>query len=495
MDLYKENQEDSNQLSNEKQNIQDDRYIFDPSIRILPEKTTEEKLNVDLITLFTNLNESLSLNLFEKAQIELIEIVNNLVSFQPDEKTFDFIINSNLHLQILSILQAPPTYEIYHYSIYLISSLFAISWKYEKIEIFNKFNSIENFNLLDFFIQKFNPNYKAEPTRQIDLLTFDLDMLPSYLQIISFYCIFLDKPICDMITQIVIIPNLPIFFNAFEDTELTSAASFLVSSSTKYPLNIENNEYVSWIITFTIQKVTMMDLNSQYYFFKSINNLTQNEKMISYLFNLNFETFLENYLKTNISSFTNNLLDEILTLQLKLLLADPNKVILDYSKLIDISFRFKNLRNIAFQLFGNGMKLREKDCPLDDDNFFAYFMNLYYDAAFDMKSEIVKILEVWMMKSSHQLVSKRALLLMNEISQFMEQVSINDSLFLVVLHEIIILLDIESKSSLDEFQKSKNILESNDCVSYLTELQNDEEADENTCKMAQEILKYFRSTE
>lgn len=498
-DLYKGNQEGTRLFQfQEDLNEEKNNYSFDPVRQIIPINVNQKTVKADLLALFNQFQESFSSKLIDGIESSLIELNNNLQCLQPDEESFLFIINSDFIDQIIFLLLNPPTYEIYQPVIYLIINLFKISIKYDKPEIFERINSIENFDLLQYLLMKINPNYKENPNQEISqiLLQIDMILLPHFLHLISFYYIKMNDEIRDLIFQVVISPNINFLFQFLDDQELTVNVSRLVFLSTKYPIKNIQFEYIISIINFFIDNIESLDMKSQRFFFKAINNLADDENVMKQLFESNFDGLIECY----ISIKKNELIEDkslkyALTLKSKMLCANCESVTVSYQKLIDIiNSKFNRSKKVAFDFLKKAIELRSNDKPFNDDQLFNYFINSMKNGKFEMKYKFIRVIEIWMVKSNGFDILNRSQTVLEEISPFLQQISTEDQLFVIVLEEVKRFLDVASGNA-DALQNLKNIVEINVGVDYLVEIQSESQSSEAVCSLVQSILNYWSNEE
>ena len=111
-----------------------------------------------------------------------------------------------------------------------------------------------------------------------------------------------------------------------------------------------------------------------------------------------------------------------------------------------------------------------------------------------MKSEFIRVIEVWLVKSSAFEILNRSQIVLEEISPFLQQISIEDQLFVIVLEEIKRILDVAAGNA-DALQNLKNLVEINVGVDYLVEIQSESESSEAVCSLVQNILNYWSNDE
>lgn len=490
MDLYKGEQEESRFVYIcEDADAEKQSYSFNPVHQVIPSDCNQKTIKADLISLFEIFQESLMKKSNEGVEFSLTEMNVYLKSIQLEDKTYDFIIQSNFIDQIINLLLNPLTNEIYNQLIFLIINLFSLSKKYKKNEIFEKFNSIKNFNLLDYFLNKINPDYQKVTEQSIEQILLQMDTLfPHFLHLISFYCFIENVEIRDLILQAVIQPCIEIFFSNFEDHEMTSNASLLIYSSTKLPFKESQNKYVAFIIDFFVKNVKNLDSLSQRYFFKSINNLiSQNENVIKILFESNFDGLIEFYINQKKEFIDDKSLKYALILKLKMLCEDNESVTVVYPKLIDIGIsKFNRSKKVAFELFQKALELKN-DQPFNDDQFFNYFIESLRNGKFEMKYEFIKILAIWSKKSNQLDILSKSDVVIDEVSQFLQQFSVSDDLFVVLLDIIKVLFE-KAQSSSEHFEKLKSIVNENNGFAFLADIQSDSESPEIVINLIQYIL-------
>ena len=115
-------------------------------------------------------------------------------------------------------------------------------------------------------------------------------------------------------------------------------------------------------------------------------------------------------------------------------------------------------------------------------------MIIFKKGTYDIKSEFLRIVEVWIEHSSQELISKRAPYVIPEIAELLEEISVTDQLNLILLK---IIKAFFSNADLDSPEKFLNLIiifENSGGVEYLDEIAQDEELPEENCQLAQDIL-------
>ena len=277
MDIYKTsndehdfifNEELKNQNSSESFNKENPKYYENNP----PESTKSD--SIPHLRYFQSLFDKNSASDQKRIIDEITLITHSLLNFQLDDDLSHYLAYSNIIELIFNLLTNAPSREIYQVTFWLVNTLFVVSYRYQKLEIIQTF---ESFNLFDFVLTRFNPNYKhflTEDTNlkmKIDPYNYDKELLPYYLHLLSFYCFLFDREHRDIILKLIILPNLDFFFDDLEKNDLIIEASYLIYRSTNYTID-DYIDYFNWMIRFVIKKWEKLDEQSQYSFLNSINN-------------------------------------------------------------------------------------------------------------------------------------------------------------------------------------------------------------------------------
>lgn len=435
-------------------------------------------------------NAILSDSLNEKSFENLF---NDFRECQLNARSYDFLIESGIIQQIFSLLSYPQSSKIYKLTIWLIISIFSNSIKFQNNKIINE---LESNDLFDFLLCRFNPKYDLyldgdeSYLIKINPQIFDMILLPYYLHLLSYYCYLFNKEIRDIILNIVILPNHEIFFDDFDNNELIHESSLLLYSTTFFPFDEDQKDYINWLITLLIQNVQKFEPTSERFLFISILNLAKMENFLPYLFQFKFQEFLNKYI--NLQSKNDAAMNAALTLQILLLEQDPSQVNIDYQALLNIGNAIKlfpQAKLLAFELFRKGLELTKDDSPFDDDEFFTKFLKKIDNGPFEVKSQYIKIIDVWIQQCCPiELMSKRASDIIFTITQLLFETSSEDELNFLILQIINTLFENANSHNASEFQTLKIIFENCDGVHILEEIIKDDESPDKSCQLAQNML-------
>ncbi|KAK8881743.1 hypothetical protein M9Y10_044379 [Tritrichomonas musculus] len=496
MDIYKTsndehdfifNEELKNQNSSESFNKENPKYYENNP----PESTKSD--SIPHLRYFQSLFDKNSASDQKRIIDEITLITHSLLNFQLDDDLSHYLAYSNIIELIFNLLTNAPSREIYQVTFWLVNTLFVVSYRYQKLEIIQTF---ESFNLFDFVLTRFNPNYKhflTEDTNlkmKIDPYNYDKELLPYYLHLLSFYCFLFDREHRDIILKLIILPNLDFFFDDLEKNDLIIEASYLIYRSTNYTID-DYIDYFNWMIRFVIKKWEKLDEQSQYSFLNSINNASSSKEIQEKLFTYHFQNFLQKYVIEDIKNSRDEIMSTALLLMYKLFRAHSDLIEVNYKLLIEIGISKKiSSKKVAFALFREALKLRKEDSPLGDDSFFEYFMEKFSGGSFDIKYEFISIIGEWILNSSQKIILERAPILIPEITSVLLEVSVTDQLNFLILQQLKIFFQNAEKIP-KVFLNLKEIFEEADGVNILEAIAQDIESPQDNSDLAQILLSYW----
>ena len=383
--------------------------------------------------------------------------------FKPNQQFYSYFIQQNFTELFLFLLQSAKN-EIFESILWTISIIFFVSFRYDNKVIVNEFTK---YNLFDFLLS-------------INISNIPKNSIPSYLNILSYYCL-LDEKTRDTVINQVFFPLKEFLFDDLNENELVKQAAIIIDNSTRF--RIKNTEYKKWVLQFFLVNYKFLDENIIFYFLKSIKALCIDPSFIDLLFLFHFEGFLERSLKNFTFHEHKNF---ILDLQNFMLKKDPSRVNINYAYLMELgSSPPLDCCAKAFKTFRNGIKFRKCDNPLSDIQLYNSFLNLLRDGPYEVKYELVKCIYTWFNSSPKKDIITHVPSLLPEIIQIIV-ICDDDTIISKILIEIKIIFDIfGTHGFLEQLKELPGIP---DLISYIQSL---DIIDEAISQNVNYILSFF----